>query len=280
MLDEFAVAVRIAGVPGGIPDAPVVQVQEAQVLVVGLTDTERKLEPLPGLHREAEKTDELVPLCAIVLPLENGLLSSPPVSHGRKALEFFTDASRPLIQDHRRKNRLPVNAPGGDCELGLPDVLSHSEEEVMQLDCHLILMRPDLGKSRVQIDVSPVRDIHERGVKRQMSADVYQQIGIFYELQQSLLLDSEATFAAVVCDAVPVLKPKTAGRIGEPFDQVIQAVRMLQPIYRLETVHPESFHSEFLQAQHILQVSPGVSVKLRNPCCLASSYDDLEHSSP
>ena len=61
-------------------------VQNPQVFIVMLADAEGDFDPLLRLRGDGKEPQKLLTLASVMLPLKGGLLRTPPIRDGRKAL--------------------------------------------------------------------------------------------------------------------------------------------------------------------------------------------------
>src|ERR1043166_1764713 len=276
--NEFPVARRIAGILVRIPDAPVVSVQQADILEVLLPDPEGQLDSHAGLLRHGQEADKFLPLGPVILFLEDGALGAPPVGDGGEPLATRIDPRRPLVQDDRRQDRLPLHLRGRDAELRTADVLSDGEKEVVAVQPDFRLPGPDLGVSGIDADVRPAGDPQQRRLRRQVASNVDQQVGVIDQPLDLLRVQAEIPLAPVVDHAPPVLKAEVERHPLKTVDRVVDADGTLRGIEGPLPVHPVALDPQAREPEDPLERDPGPPPEPAPPAGFGGGHDYRGHA--
>src|SRR5438876_1530565 len=221
-------------------------VQNPQVFIVMLADAEGDLDPLLRLRRDGKEPQKLLALASVILPLKGGLLRTPPIRDGRKALAPVINTGGPPLQGDGGQDLPPLNTIGGYLKVRPAHVLAHGEEKVVPLETHVGPVAPDFSESRIHIHIGAARNLCERRPGKQVPAEIQQQIGAASQLLEFPPAHPEVVLALVVVHAAAGLNAKLARSLRESVQHVLQAVGILQRIDGPQMVYPETLHSHSL----------------------------------
>src|SRR5207247_6000169 len=191
----------------------------------------------------------LATLAPLMLPLKGGLLRTPPICDGRKALAPVINTGRPPLQGDGGQDLPPLNTIGGYLKVRPAHILANGEEKVVPLETHVGPVAPKLCKARGHVHVGAARNLCERRPREQVPAGIQQQIGAAGQLLEFPPAYPEVVLALVVVHAAAGLNAKLARSLRESVQHVLQAVGILQRIDGPQMVYPETLHSHSLQAE-------------------------------
>ncbi len=157
-----------------------VLIQERQIFFVRRMDIKRQLE---GAGRQFWQAYEFAKLMGLeserrALMLERTVWTTP-ACHRREALRRTSVGHRPCVKDYWLADRPPGEAARWDGAIVATDIRPDREECIVPLQpkCASAARLPDLGETRIEVQVSPASEMAEQRLEREMAGDVDQEIG-------------------------------------------------------------------------------------------------------